>query len=60
MGDEEARNLKKTLGLGWNSSSSMKVARKGKKKENFSLYREWGWVPPLKNLVGAKTCVYGL
>ena len=32
--------------------------KKGKKEEGFPLYRKWGWVPPLKKLVGLKTRVF--
>ena len=48
-------SLKKTRGLGWNSFSSKKVARRGRGKKGSSLYRQWQWVPPLTQLLGLKT-----
>ena len=52
-------SLKKTLGLGWNSFSSKKVARRGRRKKGSSLYRNWQWVPPLTQLLGPKTPFFG-
>ena len=41
------------------SSSQKKSCKKRKKEEDSSLYRKWGWVPLLKNLVRLKTSTFG-
>ena len=41
------------------SSSQKKSCKKRKKEDDSSLYRKWGWVPPLKNLVWLKKSTSG-
>ena len=45
----------KTLGwAGTSLCSQGKVARKGEEEKDSSLYRQWQWVPQLKNPIGLK------
>ena len=50
--------LKRTLG--WAGiPCSQEIARRGEGEKNSSLYRQWQWVPQLKNPIGLKHCSTG-
>ena len=57
--EEEARNNGRTLGLGWDSSFSQEVARRGRRRR-LPLIQLRQWVPQLKGPKWARTSFYGL
>ena len=62
MRDGEARSKKENprAGLELLFVLKGKLQEKGKREKDSSLYRQWQWVPQLKNPNWAKTSLYGL
>ena len=56
---KEQGKLKRTLGLGWDFLFSRKLQEEEERENDSSLYRQWPWVPLLRQLLGLKTPTSG-